>query len=80
MRIYLLWFKDNNACAVMDVTKVVEDTYEIAPELPRALIASSLCDMMEADEILNAESEEQMMNMFINVKKVTRAPKKEELH
>jgi hypothetical protein len=65
MRIYLVWHKDELSCAVMDVTKVVEDAYILSPELPRAIIASSLCGMMGASEIITADTEEEMMESFM---------------
>jgi hypothetical protein len=77
MRTYMLWYTGNKHGAIMDVTKVVEDCYKISPQLPRVMITTAILELMKADEILTADSEEQMLEMFENA---TIIHNKEELH
>jgi hypothetical protein len=78
MRIYLAWYQDEKSCAIMDVTKVVEDAHALAPQLERGMIMLALLDLMKADEVITADSEEEMMSMFNSVTYVE--DRRKELH
>jgi hypothetical protein len=66
MRLYVAWQKDQKNVAIMDITKIVDDTQALQPELERAIIANAVLDLTKADFIITADSEEQMMEMFPN--------------
>jgi hypothetical protein len=79
MKTYLLWFNEGKSCAVMEVTKIVSDAERLAPQLPRALIIPALMNYLNADEIITADTEEQMLDMFENAT-VVNISKKEDLN
>lgn len=64
MKVYLLFKTGERSANVVDVTKAVEDTLDLAPQLPRVAIITSLMDMLDADEVITSDSEEQMLAMF----------------
>lgn len=61
-----MWYKSDKSGAVMDVTKVVEDAFSLAPQLQRAMIVSAVLELMQADEVIIADNEEEMLSMFEN--------------
>jgi hypothetical protein len=79
MRVYLLWYTAKNSAEIVDVTKAVEDTLALAPQLQRIVVITSLMDMLKADEVITADNEEQMLDMFKGVN-ITKVASKEGLH
>jgi hypothetical protein len=66
MKMYVMWQKNAKNVAIMDITKMVEDTMKEQPELQRMVVANAIMDLAEADCIMTADSEEQMLEMFPN--------------
>jgi hypothetical protein len=63
---FIVWQKDEKTVAIMDVTKVVDDAHRLKPELSRFLFANALLDLTEADFVMTADNEEQLIEMFPN--------------
>lgn len=66
MRMYIVWQKNEATVAIMDVTKMVDDTMKQQPELQRVVVANAVMDLASADCVITADSEEQMLEMFPN--------------
>lgn len=66
MKIYVVWQQDAKNVAIMDISKVIEDVQKEQPELDRVISANAICSLVEADFIMTADSEEQMLENFPN--------------
>jgi hypothetical protein len=66
LRVYVVWQESEKDVAIMDITMVVEDTLAQQPNLQAVIVANAFMDLVDADFILTAESEEDMLEMFPN--------------
>jgi hypothetical protein len=61
-----MWQLDKTNVSIMDITNLTEQTMDVFVNLDRVIVANILMDMFEADCIITADSEEDMMGMFPN--------------
>lgn len=70
MRIYVVWQKNTQNVAIMDISNMVDYVQQEQPELDRVVSANAILNLVEGDFIMTADSEEQMLENFPNAEVV----------
>ena len=72
MRTFLFWRIRQKEGALMDATSVVDSVNDVSGSIPREIVAHNLMKLLKADEVIYADSEEEVLSQFTKIKKVTK--------